>query len=183
MPLPTRVRIFCVLAACSGGLLAADVQAQAPARQQIAVVTSGGQCTYEVKGQPDPTRFEIVPRGQVQFQPRGGHLVKVTVLPNDAGIEGGEGVREMWVRNARPRYFPVRTSLNRSTEHEVVIECCQDQSRQSCAPDRLVRATPAGLTGHLGLGAPDGLQSGPSAELPLLEPRPPLLGPRMVVVE
>lgn len=145
------------------------------------------QCIYEIQDQSDQALFLVEPSGQVQFQPRGPYVIKVTVQPDpDSGIEGGEGVQQLWVRDSRPRDFPVRTDLDRETTHEVVIECCTDsRRRRTCPDDRLVRATPAAAPiGHADDSAFGQGAAGPAASAPArraTEPR--VLGPRMKVLE
>lgn len=165
---------------------ATTAAAQPQERHQIAVRQSedGRQCEYEISGQEDQALFAVAPGGEVQFQPRGGFLVKVTVQPDPSGIEGGEGVREMWISNSRPRPFPVRADLNRVTEHEVVIECCTNRNRSRTCPDgQLVRATaPQELIGSGSAVAPASQRSGPSADgAPPVPMRVPMMGPRMRV--
>ena len=163
---------------------AAHAQPAAPEHHRVAVTHTGGQCTYTIQGQADQDEFVVEPGGTVAFNP-GASLVRVEVLPDSSGIEGGEGRRAFWVPGGRTYTFPVRTDLDRLTRHEVVIECCTDRRRRrSCPAGRLVRATPASLTGshHDPAGAAEPV-SGPSASGPPATTGPPVLGPRMVVVE
>lgn len=170
-------------------VLATAVSAQpAPQQQyQIAVTTTGDQCTYTIRDHADQDLFRVEPDGEVQFMPRGPRVVKVTVQPDpESGIEGGEGVRQMWVTNSRPRDFPVRADLGRETSHEVVIECCTvGNRRQTCPDDRLVRAVAEGESvGGVQDSGPGESASGPSAgDPPAQATDPRRVGPRMVVVD
>ena len=156
-------------------------------RHRIAVTTTADQCTYTIQDQADQTLFVVEPGGQVQFQPRGPRVVKVTVRQDpESGVEGGEGVRQMWVTNSRPRVFPVRTDLDLETTHEVVIECCTvGNRRRTCPEGRFVRAVPEreGL-GQVGHGLSSEAASGPAAGPPPRgAPVDRRAGPRMKVVQ
>ena len=155
-------------------------------RYRIAVDATGDRCTYTIQDHADQSLFLVAPGGRVQFQPRGPRVVKVTVQPDPAsGVEGGEGVGQMWVTESRPRTVPVRTDLSQASTHEVVIECCTvGNRRRTCPEGRFVRAVAeTEAVGQARDSAPGERASGPSAGAPPRAGPERRAGPRMRVVD
>lgn len=194
MDLCSRCIQFCVvLLLLSAGLVPeADAQSQKD-RHRIRVTPEGDACLYQIQGQDNQDLFVVSPGGLVTIQARGGLWVDARVEDDPRGVPGTRNRRMLALRTQAPRDTLIaRSSMGRSTEHRVRIQCCTSRVRGRACP-RWTDAQPyktesgrlnEGASGFIRGSSPDVRgPSAPSSEINGPSDPPPPGGPVMRVEE
>jgi hypothetical protein len=133
LPLGPAALLFGLCAAHPVG--AQDRETGPPARAVIAVAPADNACTYRIRNQQNQDRFSLRPAGVLRVQVRGGLWVDVTVEDDAAaGIPGTRAGRTLVLRGANGGRavrdsLVARSAVGETTEHQVHVQCCLEESR------------------------------------------------------
>jgi hypothetical protein len=161
-----------------------DVAAQSRSdRYVIRVFEQADVCRYQIQDHADQDLFHIRPGGTVTIQTKEALWVDVAIQDDSRGTPGTRSRRSVALRSANDGdVITARSSLGRSTEHKVQIQCCVERREQEECPkwtDARPPRTAMG-TGDPGLS---GLPARGPAAGAVTEPALPPGGPVMRVDE
>jgi len=166
------------------GLPPAQAEAQSRSdRYVIRVFEQADVCRYQIRGHADQDLFHIRPGGTVSIQTKEALWVDVTVQDDARGTPGTRSRRSLALRRENAGgVITARSTIGRSTDHKVQIQCCPERGARDECP-KWMDARPPRTT--MGTGDPElsGLPARGPAAGAVSKPALPPGGPVMRVDE